>query len=170
MTHSFDYLPGFWSGFGGKFSYNYADSNFEFEDQHGGDGITVSVDPTTGAITETALIGIIPPANLFGLSKHVSSTQLYWNDEEWDVRLLYKTRSGYFQGYGRDTQGRIRYTDDTQILDLNLSYRLSDSLKLNFQAKNITDEPRIDYRPVEGQVLQALSYGPRLFLGLKAKF
>ena len=42
LTHSFDYLPGFWSGFGGKFSYNYADSDFEFEDQHGGDGVTVN--------------------------------------------------------------------------------------------------------------------------------
>ena len=44
LTHSFDYLPGFWSGFGGKLSYNYADSDFEFEDQHGGDGVTVTVD------------------------------------------------------------------------------------------------------------------------------
>ena len=41
LTHSFDYLPGFWSGFGGKLSYNYADSDFEFEDQHGGDGVTI---------------------------------------------------------------------------------------------------------------------------------
>ena len=170
MTHSFDYLPGFWSGFGAKFSYNYADSDFEYEDQHGGDGITVAVDQETGAVTQTPLIGIIPPANLFGLSKHVSSTQLYWNDEEWDIRLLYKTRTGYFQQFGRDTQGRVRYTDSTQILDLNMSYRLTDNFKLSFQAKNITDEPRIDYRPVQGQVHQALSYGPRLFLGVKGKF
>ena len=170
MTHSFDYLPGFLSGFGAKISYNYADSDFEFEDQHGGDGITTSVDQETGEVTETPLIGIIEPANLFGLSKHVSSTQLYWNDEDWDVRLLFKTRSGYFQQFGRDSQGRVRYTDATQILDLNMSYRLSDDMKLSFQAKNITDEPRIDYRPVGGQVHQALSYGPRLFLGVKAKF
>lgn len=170
LTHSFDYLPGFWSGFGAKFSYNYADSDFEFEDQHGGDGITVSVDQETGEITQTPLIGIIPPANLFGLSKHVSSTQLYWSDEDLDIKLLYKTRTGYFQQFGRDTQGRVRYTDDTKILDLNMSYRLTDNYKLSFQAKNITDEPRIDYRPVQGQVHQTLSYGPRFFLGIKGKF
>lgn len=170
MTHSFDYLPGFLSGFGAKISYNYADSDFEFEDQHGGDGITISVDQDTGETTETPLIGIIEPANLFGLSKHVSSTQLYWNDEKWDVRLLFKTRSGYFQGFTRDTQGRVRYTEANQVLDLNMSYRLSDDIKLSFQAKNITDEPRIDYRPAGGQVYQALSYGPRLFLGVKVKF
>jgi hypothetical protein len=41
---------------------------------------------------------------------------------------------------------------------------------LSLEAKNILDEARIDYRAVEGNVLQALSYGPRYFLGVRAKF
>ncbi len=170
MTHSFDYLPGFLSGFGGKISYNFADSDFEFEDQNGGDGISISVDQLTGEVTETPLIGIIPPANLFGLSRHVTSTQLYWNNDDWDIRLLYKTRTGYFQQFARDTQGRTRYTEGNKILDFNVNYRLTDSLKLSFQIKNLTDEPRIDYRPFVGQIYQTLSYGPRVFLGIKGKF
>ena len=170
LTHSFDYLPGFWSGFGGKISYNYADSDFEYEDQFGGDGIAVSVVQDTGEVTETALIGIIPPANLFGLSKHVSSTQLYWSGGDWDVKLLYKTRSAYFQQFTRDAFGRIRYTDDNDRLDLNISYKLANGLQLSFKAQNLNDEPRIDYRPIYGQVYQALSYGPRYFLGIKGKF
>jgi len=169
VTHSFDYLPGFWSGFGGKFSYNYADSDFEFEDQHGGDGVTVTVDQVTGAITETPLIGILPPANLFGLSKHVTSTQLYWGSDRWDVELFYKTRSGYFQQFTRDTQGRIRYTDDNERLDLKVRYKLFDSTDVTLEAKNILDEPRTDYRAVYGNNYQALSYGPRLFLGVRVK-
>ena len=170
LTHSFSYLPGFWSGFGGKFSYNYADSDFEFEDQHGGDGVGITVDQETGATTETPLIGIIPPANLFGLSKHVTSTQLYWGSEKWNVEAFYKTRSGYYQQYTRDTQGRIRYTDSNERLDLKIRYRLFDNVDLNLEAKNILDEARIDYRAVEGNVLQALSYGPRIFFGVRAKF
>lgn len=169
LTHSFDYLPGFLAGFGGKLSYNYADSDFEFEDQQGGDGVTVAVDPATGEITETPLIGILPPANLFGLSKHVSSTQLYWSDEKWNVQLLYKTRSDYFQQFTRDTQGRIRYTDDNQRLDLQVRYKLFDNVDINLEATNITDEPRIDYRAVEGNTYQALSYGPRFFFGVRIK-
>ena len=31
-------------------------------------------------------------------------------------------------------------------------------------------EPRIDYRGIYGNTLQALSYGPRYFLGIKGKF
>ena len=104
------------------------------------------------------------------MSKHVSSTQLYWDSDKWDVQLLYKTRSDYFQQYTRDTQGRIRYTDDNTTLDMKIRYKLFDNVDVNLEAKNILDEPRIDYRAVQGNVLQALSYGPRVFLGVKAKF
>ncbi len=169
LAHAFDYLPGFWSGFGGKLSYNYADSDFEYEDQHGGDAVAVTVDQDTGSISETQLIGILSPANLFGLSKHVSSTQLYWSSKKWNVQVIYKTRSQYFQLYTRDTQGRIRYTADNDTLDLRVRYKLFDNVDLSLEAKNILDEPRIDYRAVEGNILQALSYGPRLFLGVRIK-
>jgi len=170
LTHSFSYLPGFLSGFGGKFSYNYADSDFEFEDQHGGDGVSVTVDQETGAVTETPLIGILPPANIFGLSKHVTSTQLYWGNAKWNVEAFYKTRSQYFQQFTRDTQGRIRYTDGNERLDLKVRYRMFDNVDVTLEAKNILDEPRIDHRAIDGNAYQALSYGSRLFLGVRVKF
>ena len=170
LAHSFDYLPGFLSGFGGKLSYNYADSDFEFEDQHGGDGITITVDQITGEATETPLIGIIPPANLFGLSKHVGSAQLYWGSDRWNVELFYKTRSQYFQQFTRDTQGRIRYTNTNQRVDLKVRYKAWDNIDFTLEGKNILDEPRIDYRAIDGNVYQALSYGPRYFLGARFKF
>ena len=169
-AHSFDYLPGFLGGLGAKFSYNYADSNFEFEDQHGGDGISLSVDPETGVVTETPLIGILEPADLFGLSDEVSSTQLFWSGEKIDFSVIYKTRSQYFQQFTRDTQGRIRYTADNETLDLTVSYQLNDNVKLSFEGKNIMDEPRVDFRAIDGNILQALSYGPRYFMGVKVKF
>jgi outer membrane receptor protein involved in Fe transport len=169
LTHSFDYLPGFWSGFGGKFSYNYADSDFEFEDQHGGDGVELTFDENTGQFTASALIGILEPANLFGLSEHVTSAQLYWSNEKWNVELFHKTRSNYFQQYTRDTQGRVRYTGTNQRLDLKVRYKLFDNVDVTLEGKNILDEPRIDYRAVQGNVLQALSYGPRYFLGVRVK-
>jgi TonB-dependent receptor len=170
LTHAFDYLPGFWSGFGGKISYNYADSDFEFEDQHGGDGIGITIDQETGESTETQLIGIVPPANLTGLSRHVSSTQLYWNNSNWNVQAIYNTRSGYYQQFTRDSQGRIRYTEGWERLDMRVSYRLNSHVQFKLEAKNILDEPRIDYRAIEGNTYQALSYGPRIFFGVKAKW
>ena len=170
VTHAFNYLPGFWGGFGVKISYNYADSNFDFEDAYGGDGVSVDIDEATGDVTETELIGIIPPANLFGLSEHVSSTQLYWNNKKWDVQAIYKTRSDYFQQYTRDTQGRIRYTDDSETLDLRVRYKLMDNVDVSLEGKNVLDEERTDYRAIDGNVIQKLSYGPRYWLGVKVKF
>lgn len=168
-THAFDYLPGFLSGTGVKWSYNYAQSDFEFEDQHGGDGVSIAVD-SEGNVVESELIGILEPAGLFGLSEHVSATQLYWQNDYVNVQTILKTRSNYFQQYTRDTQGRIRYTDDNSTLDLRVSYKVLDNVTLSFEGKNLTDEPRRDFRGVEGNVLQVLSYGPRYFAGVKVKF
>ena len=164
-THSFDYLPGILGGFGGKISYNYADSDFEFEDGHGGDGISFDADGNA-----TPLLGLLPPAGLWGLSRHTSATQIYWQNDRFNVQAIFKARSGYFQGYSRDTGARIRYVDDYNTLDLRLRYDITDSIQLSLEGINVLSEPRIDFRGLEGQVGQTLEYGPRLFLGVRAKF
>lgn len=168
--HSFDYLPGFWSGFGGKISYNYADSDFEYEDQYGGDGVGVSINQDTGEVAASDLVGILPPANLFGLSENVSSVQLYWSNDKWYAQAIHNRRSGYFQQFTRDAFGRVRYTDTSARLDLRVRYKLTDNIRVSLEAKNILDEPRTDSRAIDGNAYQALSYGPRFFLGVTAKF
>lgn len=164
-THAFDYLPGFWGGFGAKFSYNYADSDFEFEDGNGGDGTAFAADGTP-----SPLLGIVPAAGLWGLSRHTTASQLYWQNSRINIQAIYKTRSRYFQGFGRDTTARVRYVDDYATLDLRGSYDLTDNLVLSVEAINVLSEPRIDYRAIVGEYLQTLDYGPRVFFGLRAKF
>ncbi len=164
-SHSFSYLPGFLSGFGAKVSYNFADSDFEFEDGFGGDGVAFDAQGNA-----SPLIGVLPPAGLFGLSRHVSASQLYWQNERFDVQAIYKTRSQYFQAFARDTQGRVRYVDDNQVLELRVGYQLTDAIQLTAEGLNLLNEPRVDFRGVEGNVTQVLSYGPRFFFGLRAKF
>lgn len=164
-SHSFSYLPGFLGGFGAKVSYNYADSDFEFEDGFGGDGVRFNGDGTP-----IQLIGVLPPAGLFGLSRHTSATQLYWDSDRFDVQAIYKTRSQYFQQFTRDTTARVRYTDDNNVLELRLGYQLTDDIRLIAEGLNLLNEPRRDYRGVVGNVTQVLSYGQRFFFGLQAKF
>ena len=164
-THSFDYLPGFLSGFGGKFSYNYADSDFEFEDGHGGDG--VAFDANGNPIPR---LGLLPPAGLWGLSRHTSATQIYWQNDRFNVQAIYKARSRYFQGFGRDTTARIRYVADYNTLDLRLRFDLTDNIELSLEGINLLSEPRMDYRALVGQVVQTLEYGPRVFAGARARF
>lgn len=165
LAHSFDYLPGFLGGFGAKISYNYAETNFLFEDGFGGDGTVFDAQGNPSPV-----IGILPPARLFGLSRHTSSSQLYWQNDRFDAQAIWKTRSRYFQQFTRDTQGRIRYTDDNHVLELRLGYQLNDNIKLTAEGLNLLNEPRRDYRGVIGNTLQVLSYGPRFFFGAKARF
>ena len=164
-THAFDYLPGFLSGFGGKFSYNYADSDFEFEDGHGGDGTSFDANGSP-----SRLLGLLPPAGLWGLSRHTSATQVYWQNNRFNVQMIYKARSQYFQGYGRDTGARIRYVDDYNTLDLRLRFDVNDAIELTLEGINVLSEPRIDFRALDGEVVQTLEYGPRVFAGAKVRF
>jgi TonB-dependent receptor len=66
-AHNFSYLPGFWSGFGVKASYNYVDSNFEFEDSLYGDR---GFRDANGTFVQTHE-GIVAPGGLPGLSENV---------------------------------------------------------------------------------------------------
>lgn len=169
VVHAFDYLPDylpeFFGGFGVKLSYNYADSNFEFEDGFGGDA--VAFDSNGNAVQQ---VGILPAAGLFGLSRHVSSSQLYWENDLVTLQAIWKTRSRYFQQFTRDTAARIRYIDDNEVLDLRAKYKVTDNVSLSLDVLNALGEVRQDYRGVVGNTVNTLEYGPRIFLGLRAKF
>lgn len=158
-SHSFSYLPGFLGGFGGKLSYNYASSDFEFEDDFAGEGV---------AADGTQLVGLTAPADIFGLSRNVASAQLYWSGERLDFQLIGKHRSNYFQQFV-DTPGRIRFVDDNTVFEFRASYQVNDAVKLSFEALNITDEERTDFRAIDGNIANVNSFGPRYFVGIKAK-
>ena len=106
-------------------------SDFEFEDQHGGDGIDgVSIDQETGESLRP-LIGIIPPANLFGLSKHVSSTQLYWGSDTSGTSRRSTTRGPATFSSSRETSlvgfATPRFNER---LDLRVRYRLNEHVQV----------------------------------------
>lgn len=163
-SHSLSYLPGFLGGFGGKLGYNFAESDFEFEDGFAGAG--VGLDENGNPVQ---LVSLVPSADIFGLSRHVFSAQTYWGNELFDAKLIYKYRSNYFQQFV-DDPGRIRYTDDNAVVEFKASYRATDNIKITFEALNLTDEPRVDYRGLDGNVANVYSYGRRFFVGLQGKF
>ena len=163
-AHRLSWLPKPLDGLGFKLSYNYADSNFEFQDD------------TLGAITSVALDGsvstqeaLIAPANLFGFSKHVLSAQVYYQIGGLDVQGVYKYRSNYFQQFIA-TPGRVRYTDDTGVFEARVSYKITDNVRFTLEGLNLFNEPRTDYRGAPDDLSQVLVYGPRYYAGLRFKF
>ena len=165
-SHRLSFLPAPLDGLGFKVSYNWADSNFKFED--GQFGSVGAIDTTTGAVTFNE--ALIPAANLFGFSKHVLSAQVYYQLGPIDLQGVYKYRSRYFQQFVGDTANRVRYTDDSNVFEARISVKVTDNIRVTAEGINLFNEPRTDFRPTVGNLSQTLVYGPRYFFGVRAKF
>ena len=131
-------------------SYNYADSNFEFEDQNFGASLVVS----EAGKTVSERVGLVVPAGIFGLSKHVLSTQAYYQIGRFDLQVIYKHRSRYFQQF-ISSPGLIRYIGDTGVVEARATYRLNDRVSFRVEGINLFDEPRKQYIPHAGQPVRA---------------
>jgi TonB-dependent receptor len=164
-AHKFSYLPGFLSGFGAKISYNYADSDFEFQDSLYGDRGVVD---ENGDFVQTH-IGILAPGNVPGFSKHSFSGQLYYQIGEFDASLIYKHRSDYFQPYTSNGT-RLRYVGDVGVWEARASYYVTDNIRLSVEAINLADEPKSQYFFTDDNLGEMNYYGSRIFFGLRAKF
>ncbi|WP_233998717.1 TonB-dependent receptor [Microbulbifer pacificus] len=164
-THRLSYLPGYLSGLGVKASYNFADSDFEFEDSQYGDSVVL--DESGNVVSRN--IGIIAPANLPGFSEHVFSGQLYYQIGDFDTSLIYKYRSEYFQPYTSNGT-RLRYVGDVGVWEAKASYRITDNVQVSLEAINLFDAPKEQYFFTRDNLGEVNSYGPRVFLGLKARF
>ena len=165
LAHSFNYLPGYLSGLGGKLSYNWADADFEFEDQTFGASLVLDEDGNVVSERER----LVPAAGLFGFSKSVMSAQLYYQIADLDVQVIYKHRSKYFQQFV-SSPGIIRYIGDTDVVEARVTYEIMDNVTLRVEALNLFDEPRKNFIPTPDSLSELNSYGPRVFFGVRAKF
>ena len=162
-AHAFTYLPGILRGLGAKLSVNLAYSDFEFEDQNFGASDIVNAD---GA---TSRVGIVEPANIFGFSSVVLAGQGYWEIGDFDLQVIVKHRSQYFQQF-ISTPGNIRYIAPNTVLEARATYQLTRNFAIRAEGINLLDEPRIQYNPTRNNLAEVNSYGPRLFVGLRGKF
>ncbi|WP_425408451.1 TonB-dependent receptor [Hyphococcus sp.] len=164
-AHRFSYLPGLLSGLGAKVSYNYVDSNFEFEDSRYGDLFTRQLD---GSIVQTNE-GIIAPGGLPGLSSNTLSAQVYYQIGKLDLQVNYKYRDSYFQPFVSDGT-RLRYIGDVGVWEARASYYLTDNVRLTAEAINLFSAPKEQFAFVRDDLYEVNDYGPRIFFGARARF
>lgn len=153
------------SGIGVKAGYNYADTDFEFEDGLYGDTYTTDLDGVTTQLTD----GIVAPGSVPGFSKHVFNGQVYYQIGDFDMAVLYKYRSDYFQPYTSNGT-RLRYVEDNGTWDLRASYDVNDHVKVKVEAINVLSEPKQQYFYQMGNLGEVNDYGPRIFAGVTVKF
>ncbi len=153
------------NGIGVKLGYNYADTDFEFEDSNYGNTFITDLDGVTTQLKE----GIIAPAAVPGFSEHVFSGQVYYQVGDFDTALIYKYRSEYFQPYVSNGT-RLRFVDAVGVWEARASYKFNKHVRLKVSAINLLSEPRSDDFYVEGNLGQVSDYGPRLFAGISVKY
>ncbi len=157
--HVFSGLPKPFNGLGVQGAWNYADSDFEFEDP------TVVFD--AGTQRTNALADFTEPANISGFSSNTGNFTVFWENDWASLRLAYKTRSTYFKPF-RNTSNR--YALDSHFLDFSAAVKLSDAWEVRLQVLNITDEPNRMNRPVPDSLAETSYTGPRYLLGLRGRF
>ncbi len=145
--HKFDF------GLGFQASYNFADSDFEFED------------PVV--VSGLALADFTDPANIVGFSKHTANATVFYERGAFNARLAYKIRSGYFKPFRNSSN---RFTRAQDFLDFSAGFDLTDNIQIRAQVLNILDEPNIFSRPTREGLSQADFSGRRYFLGLRGRF
>ena len=153
------------SGIGVKLGYNYADTDYEFEDSNYGDTFITDLDGNTTQLTQ----GIIPPGSVPGFSEHVFSGQVYYQIGDLDTALIYKYRSEYFQPYTSNGT-RLRYVDEVGVWEARASYKVNDHVRVKVEAINLFSAPKSQDYYVQGNLGEVNDYGPRLFAGVTVKY
>jgi len=153
------------SGIGVKLGYNFADTDFEFEDSLYGDTFITDLDGVTTQLKD----GIIEPAAVPGFSEHVFNGQVYYQIGGFDAALIYKHRSEYFQPYTNNGT-RIRYVDDVGVWEARASYKINKNIRIKIEAINLFSEPKKTYYFARGNAGEVNDYGPRLFAGISFKY
>jgi len=164
-SHRFSYLPGYLSGLGVKASYNYAASDFEFEDSLLGDIFQRDIN---GNLIQTNT-GIVAPGGLAGLSENTFSGTLYYQIGGLDLSAIYKYRDNYFQP-ATSNGTRLRYIGDVGVLEARASYEINDNFRVSVEAINLLDAEKEQFQWVEDNQYEVNSYGPRIFFGIRGRF
>ncbi|MBC3765802.1 TonB-dependent receptor [Neptunicella marina] len=153
------------NGLGVKFGYNYADSNYEFEDSLYGNTYTTDLDGNSTQLTTA----IVPAGSVPGFSKNVFSGQLYYQIGDLDTAIIYKYRSNYFQPYTSNGT-RLRYVDGVGVWEMRASYKFNSNVRFKVEAINLFSAPKSQDFFVEGNLGEVNDYGPRIFAGASVKF
>lgn len=140
----FDFLPGFWSGFGISANYTYSPSSS----------------------SETDYYGQSLPGG--GNSRHQSNFALWYEYGGLQARIAHNYRSKMFDYVKVEGNYRFaRYVAPTNYVDASLSYELTDNVKVHLQAVNLTEEHREVYFQWENNVDQRYHNERRVTLGLQ---
>lgn len=154
--HYFDYLPGFWSGFGVQANYTYTSS----EDKE-------------AAAEQLEQDGVQQAGGgLEGFSENSYNVIAFYEKDNFQARLAYNWRDSFLSArQGARSSGILsEHVEAYGQFDFSTSYDINESFTVNFEAINLTNENILEYADVRERVTLLQYSGRRYQLGLTAKF
>lgn len=149
------FLPDFWSNFGVLANYTYVTSEIDYVLQ-----------------SEEGVPTLTTTNDLIGLSKNAASGTLYYENEVFSIRTTGSYRSGYLRSVpsgGNDSD--VLGNHSTFFVDASASYYLTNTVRLIFEAQNLTNERNTLYIDSERQdPLFETEIGRTFTAGVSVKF
>ncbi|MGQ0834195.1 MAG: TonB-dependent receptor [Gammaproteobacteria bacterium] len=153
FTHLFDFLPGFWSGFGIQTNFTYADGE-------------VDADPVNN----------VPAHDFSGLSELTYNIVAFYENYGASVRVAYNTRDPFLsdpdiRGQGTSGAHGTRFS----TLDFQAGYDIGEHVNIYLEGNNLLEEEAVSTMQVidGGSTPYPLSWSVgdrRLAVGIRVKF
>lgn len=152
INKRFDFLPGFWSGFGVEFNYTYIDSK-----------VDVSRNDANGALITT------DRTSLPNQSKNLFNTILYYEGNKVMIRLAGNFRGKSLETINKDLGPQYYiWSDKNFTIDFSASYDISKKLKLFIELNNLSNESlRLYMGDNKKRITSNEWYGSRGQLGIR---
>jgi TonB-dependent receptor len=123
----FDFLPGFWSNFGSRAAFTYADSS---------GARNIAQNPYDPNQQTNSRFDDYP---LEGLSKTSYNAELYYSTERFESRIAYNWRESYLLTMAAANLNVPAWADDYGQLDASVQWNLTDTATIGVQAVNLTE-------------------------------
>ncbi|MGL5275842.1 TonB-dependent receptor [Myroides marinus] len=153
MNRRFDFLPGFWSGFGIEANYTFIDSKVNVPRQYRENGQLLTVTDKT---------------SLPDQSKHLGNIILFYEKGKVMVRLAgnYRGKSinAINQNLGKDY---YVWTDSNFTLDASATFTLNKKIKFFVELNNLTNEPLKQYMGDKRRITSYEWYGVKGQVGAR---
>ena len=108
---------------------------------------------------------------IVGLSPTNANLTLYYEDDDWGLRGSANHRSGYMDARydGKNVTSQDGYKATTYV-DAAAFYKLSDGLRLTFDAINLTDQREVQYNSIYKRLHNATQSGSTFLVGVDFQY
>lgn len=103
-----------------------------------------------------------------GTSRHMYNVSGYYETDLFSVRLMYNYRTEWYKGL--HFNGDELWNDNYGQVDASMSYNLSESVVLSFEAINLTNERVTEYNTDPARLFSIYENGRRFVAGVRMAF